>query len=102
MSRESSLCRGNVREHDYNNEASRACKRRVRPRNPARWDERRTQCPALQRGQPVGPRTKTTQGMRLANFAGSGEGSITSIFWSTTTPPIGSLTMSETTVLATL
>jgi hypothetical protein len=43
-----------------------------------------------------------TQGIRLANFAGSGEGSITSIFWSTTTPPIGSLTMSETTVLATL
>ena len=42
------------------------------------------------------------QGMGLANFAGSGAGWSVSIFCRAMTPPVGSLTMSDTTVFATL
>jgi hypothetical protein len=38
----------------------------------------------------------------FANLAGSGAGSTVSSFWRAITPPIGSLTMSETTTLETL
>jgi hypothetical protein len=42
------------------------------------------------------------QGMGLANFAGSGAGWSVSTFCRAITPPVGSLTMSDTTVFATL
>jgi hypothetical protein len=46
--------------------------------------------------------SRGVQGMGLANFAGSGAGWSVSIFCSAMTPPVGSLTMSDTTVFATL
>jgi hypothetical protein len=88
MSRESSRSRWNVREPPKHNEACKARKLRLRP------------APSL---RAAGFRSwRETYRIGFANLAGSGACSTVSSFCRAMTPPIGSLTMSETTTLETL
>jgi hypothetical protein len=82
LRRESSRSRGNVREPPKHNEA-------CRPRKLGYLSRRSLAGPSIYK-------------IGFANLAGSGAGSTVSSFWRASTPPTGSLTISETTTLETL
>jgi hypothetical protein len=88
MNRESSRCRGNVREPPKHNGAGT-------PRKPEA-------CMGAAAGEADRFTSARSYKIGFANLAGSGAGSSVSTFCMASTPPMGSLTMSETTTLETL
>jgi len=98
LNRESSRSRGNVREPPKHNEACPGRKLGQFRAEPPGSEVRRRPSADIGEAQVIPSIYK----IGFANLAGSGAGSTVSSFWRAITPPMGSLTISETTTLETL